>query len=277
MSGLLPGAGAGSSSVASRFISQTQLTEAQKRREQEIKDAYARLGQEPPPESLAAAASASGGGGSSSTEYDPRSLFERLQANKDAKQEEWDERMKLTNQFRGIDASESDFLNDMQAELRDKERAKRQAEQQELLEFRKAAEEKKRLAEIAIAAAAGTPGAPPAGISPPRIPSASASPPPPPAAVAKPAPSTSKPAAAPKRKRDGLGLGIVRKKPAPAAAAKPTPPKPAAAQEEKASKVGSPTEAKAIPAAEKTAEQDQKAAKGKPASTAETSQPPDVS
>lgn len=45
--------------------------------------------------------------------------------------------MKLSNQFRGIDEEESSFLADVQAEKRAAERAKREAEQRELEEFRK--------------------------------------------------------------------------------------------------------------------------------------------
>ncbi|KDN51304.1 hypothetical protein K437DRAFT_221657, partial [Tilletiaria anomala UBC 951] len=112
-------------SVASRFVSQTELTEAQKRREQELKDAYARIGQEPP-----AASSASEGA------YDPRSLYERLKANRDAKQEEWDERMRLSNHFRGIDASESDFLNHVAAEQREHDALRSRLEREELEKFR---------------------------------------------------------------------------------------------------------------------------------------------
>ncbi|KAK0525402.1 hypothetical protein OC834_005193 [Tilletia horrida] len=119
-------------SVASRFVSQTELSEAQARREADVRAAYARLGQEPPAEALAAAR---GGGG---TEYDPRSLYERLQANKNAKQEKFDEMMKLSNQFRGLDEDETEFLADVAAERRAEEAKKRAEEENELQEFRRA-------------------------------------------------------------------------------------------------------------------------------------------
>lgn len=113
------------SSVASRFVSQGQLTEAQKKREQDLKDAYARIGQEPPPSAKA------------DEEYDPRTLYEKLQANKDAKQEKHDETWKLSNQFRGIDEGESEFLAEVAKERRDEERKKRQEEREQLEAFRR--------------------------------------------------------------------------------------------------------------------------------------------
>lgn len=114
-------------SVASRFVSSTELTEAQKKREADLKAAYARMGQEVPESSLP----------KPDEEYDPRSLFERLQANKDAKQEKFDETWKLSNQFRGIDEGESEFLAAVAKEKAEDERRKRDAERKELEEFRK--------------------------------------------------------------------------------------------------------------------------------------------
>lgn len=50
-------------SVASRFVSSSELSDAQKKKEDDLKAAYARIGQEPPPRP-------------EKDEYDPRSLFE---------------------------------------------------------------------------------------------------------------------------------------------------------------------------------------------------------
>lgn len=44
-------------------------------------------------------------------EYDPRSLFDRLQEQKDKKQDEYEAQFKLSNQVRGIDEDEAQFLN----------------------------------------------------------------------------------------------------------------------------------------------------------------------
>ncbi|PWN49279.1 hypothetical protein IE53DRAFT_388528 [Violaceomyces palustris] len=118
--------GAKPGSVASRFISQSEITEAQERRQQELKATYARLGQEPPKEE----------------EYDPRSLFERLQANKEAKQEKFDALFKPSNLYRGIDEAESEFLADVAKEKRDEERRKKEDENRELEEFRRATQAK---------------------------------------------------------------------------------------------------------------------------------------
>lgn len=114
------------SSVSSRFVSSTELSEAQKRREADLKAAYARIGQEAP-------ASAS----LKEEEYDPRSLYERLQANKDAKQENFEETWKLSNQFRGIDEGESEFLAEVAKDKAEAERRKREQERKELEEFRR--------------------------------------------------------------------------------------------------------------------------------------------
>ncbi|CAD6887533.1 unnamed protein product [Tilletia laevis] len=119
-------------SVASRFVSQTELSEAQARREADVRAAYARLGQDAPAEALAATK------GDTGAEYDPRSLFERLQANKNAKQEKIDEMLKLSNQFRGLDEDETVFLAEVAADKRAEEAMKRSEEEQELLEFRRA-------------------------------------------------------------------------------------------------------------------------------------------
>ncbi|PWN36658.1 uncharacterized protein FA14DRAFT_159091 [Meira miltonrushii] len=169
-----------SGSVTSRFVSQNDLEEAQKRREEEVRATYARLGQSPPPEALAAARREAGG--SDGSTYDPRSLYERLKANKDAKQEAIDEKLKLGNQFRGIDDSESVFLAQVAQQKKEAERLKQKETEDELERFRKAA----------LAKEASSPTLP-AKTTPPT-----------------PASGASKGKAA-KRKREGL-LGVVKKK-----------------------------------------------------------------
>ncbi|KIJ45637.1 hypothetical protein M422DRAFT_250945 [Sphaerobolus stellatus SS14] len=59
-------------SVSSRFVSQSELEEAKKRREEQWKAAYARLGQKPPEPTQEEV-------------YDGRSLAEKLAANKHKK------------------------------------------------------------------------------------------------------------------------------------------------------------------------------------------------
>ncbi|CAO1632644.1 unnamed protein product [Sympodiomycopsis kandeliae] len=191
-------------SVASRFVSSNELSDAQKKREAELKEAYERIGQEPPPEPA-------------KEEYDPRSLYERLKANKDAKQEKFDETWKLSNQFRGIDEGESDFLADIAKEKREQERLKLEEERQQLEDFRRAHR-----------SGATAPSRPHSeALSPPSSSSlskqqsqtsSSKSPDPEPsskttaAGIKRPPPSSdSKPSKSSKKKRDGSMFGIRRK------------------------------------------------------------------
>ena len=74
------------------FVSQADLTDAQKRREREIQEAYARIGEEPPPKPAEEA-------------YDPRPLYERLREARALQDERIEEMFKLRNQFRGLDES----------------------------------------------------------------------------------------------------------------------------------------------------------------------------
>lgn len=171
-----------SGSVTSRFVSQIDLEEAQKKREEEVRATYARLGQSPPPEALAAARREAGG--SDGSTYDPRSLYERLKANKDAKQEAIDEKLKLGNQFRGIDDSESVFLAQIAKQKMEAERLKERETKDELERFRKAT-----LAKEA---------------SPPTLPTKTST-------VPITASSGIKKGKTAKRKREGL-LGVVKKK-----------------------------------------------------------------
>jgi len=112
-----------SGSVGSRFVSQKDIDAANATRDAEWKAAYARLGQEPPPRPQPDV-------------YDGRSLYERLQQQKTMKQEEWDEKMKLSNQFRGIDEEESAFLAAVQSERRQKEREQKLREEEEVAVFK---------------------------------------------------------------------------------------------------------------------------------------------
>ncbi|KAG8906195.1 hypothetical protein FRB99_007411 [Tulasnella sp. 403] len=111
-----------SGSVGSRFVSEADIDAAKATREAEWKAAYARIGQEPPPRPI--------------EDYDGRSLFERLQEQKTMKQEQWDEKMKLSNQFRGIDEEDSAFLVAMQSEKLQAEKLLKQEEAEQVAMFR---------------------------------------------------------------------------------------------------------------------------------------------
>lgn len=199
--------------AGSRFVSETQLNEAQKKREEEIRASYARMGQDAPADALRAAAQ-------QQDTYDPRSLFEKLQANKDAKQEAWEDKHKLANQFRGIDESESQFLAEVARERKLEQRRKELETQKELDDFRRAATAAHETSPPDPRALYGRASSPSSRLttssqSPPQQHGSSS-------AVAFPASSSNTVAAsaAPsqakakgKRKREGL-LGVVKKKPA---------------------------------------------------------------
>jgi len=111
--------------VGSRFVSQSDLETARARREEQWKAAYARLGQEPPPPPQEDA-------------YDGRSLAEKLAANRAAKQEEWEEKTKLANQFRALEEDEIMFLDSVRERQELEERERKEREGEELKTFREA-------------------------------------------------------------------------------------------------------------------------------------------
>ncbi|KAI8519808.1 hypothetical protein Bbelb_030650 [Branchiostoma belcheri] len=61
-------------------------------------------------------------------EYDPRSLFERLEEQKEKKQAEFEEQFKFKNQFRGLEEEETNFLGEVDNIRAKIERQKRQEE-----------------------------------------------------------------------------------------------------------------------------------------------------
>lgn len=111
--------------VASRFVSQSDIEAAKTRKEEQWRAAYARLGQEPPPQPVDDA-------------YDGRSLAEKLAANRVAKQEEWEEQMKLSNQFRALEEDEITFLDSIRERQAEEERLRKAEDGAELSGFRKA-------------------------------------------------------------------------------------------------------------------------------------------
>ncbi|KAG1773207.1 N-terminal domain of NEFA-interacting nuclear protein NIP30-domain-containing protein [Suillus occidentalis] len=111
--------------VGSRFISQNDLEEAKARRDDQWKAAYARLGQVPPPQPV-------------EDSFDGRSLAEKLAANRVAKQEEWEEKTKLANQFRALEEDEIMFLDSIREKQAEEERLRKAQDGEELSDFRKA-------------------------------------------------------------------------------------------------------------------------------------------
>lgn len=114
-----------SGAVGSRFVTQSEVETAKARRDEQWRAAYARLGQEPPPPPAEDA-------------FDGRSLAEKLAANRAAKQEEWEERNKLGNQFRALEEDEVLFLDSIMEKQREEERLRKEMDGEELKHFREA-------------------------------------------------------------------------------------------------------------------------------------------
>ncbi|KAH8835188.1 N-terminal domain of NEFA-interacting nuclear protein NIP30-domain-containing protein [Flagelloscypha sp. PMI_526] len=112
------------SAASSKFISQGDIDRAKEARDAQWREAYARLGQEPPPKPQ--------------EDNDTRSLAEKLAANKIAKQEEWEERSKLANQFRALEEDEVAFLDSIQEKKDAEDRQRQQVEGLEVKNFREA-------------------------------------------------------------------------------------------------------------------------------------------
>ncbi|PWY97836.1 hypothetical protein BCV70DRAFT_153451, partial [Testicularia cyperi] len=106
--------------VSSRFVSQTELDEAAANRAS----------------SSSTTNNGAPGAAKEEEEYDPRSLYERLQAHKQAKDEKYDEMFKLSNQFRGIDEGESEFLSQVAQQKKQEEDEKRRLDYDQLKAFR---------------------------------------------------------------------------------------------------------------------------------------------
>ncbi|KAJ3528454.1 hypothetical protein NMY22_g9406 [Coprinellus aureogranulatus] len=179
--------------VGSRFITQDEIDSARARKEEQWKAAYARLGQDPPPPQT-----------HDDGVYDGRSLAEKLAANRIAKQEEWEEKNKLANQFRALEEDEIMFLDSIREKQEQEERIRKEMEGVELKGFREA-----------VAARASTANSAPPVITPPAAPVR---------------PAAKVPAPAKRDAKKGLKGVIVKKKNKPSAKAatiadtKPVPP-----------------------------------------------------
>ncbi|KAJ2920182.1 hypothetical protein MD484_g22, partial [Candolleomyces efflorescens] len=165
--------------VGSRFVTEHEIDSARARRDEQWKAAYARLGQEPPPQQQEDAV------------YDGRSLAEKLAANRVAKQEEWEEKNKLANQFRALEEDEIMFLDSIREKQEEEERIRKEMDGEELKSFREA-----------VAARTSTTNNAPPVISPPQPASVSSKP------AAKPKPAVS----AKKDTKKSLKGLIVKKK-----------------------------------------------------------------
>uniref|UniRef100_A0A3Q2VET8 Proteasome activator subunit 3 interacting protein 1 n=1 Tax=Haplochromis burtoni TaxID=8153 RepID=A0A3Q2VET8_HAPBU len=106
--------------LSRKFVSEAELDERRKKRQEE----WEKIRKPDDPEEVP------------EEEYDPRSLFERLQEQKDKKQEEYEEQFKFKNMVRGLDEDESSFLDEVSRQQCLVEKQRRDEEKKELLEYR---------------------------------------------------------------------------------------------------------------------------------------------
>ncbi|XP_029993544.1 PSME3-interacting protein isoform X2 [Sphaeramia orbicularis] len=118
----MAGGGAAGVDLSRKFVSEAELDERRKKRQEEWEKVRKPDDPEEAPEE----------------EYDPRSLFERLQEQKDKKQEEFEEQFKFKNMVRGLDEDETSFLDEVSRQQCLVEKQRRDEEKQELLEYRSA-------------------------------------------------------------------------------------------------------------------------------------------
>ncbi|KAM3609148.1 uncharacterized protein V6R79_010203 [Siganus canaliculatus] len=116
----MAGGGAAGVDLSRKFVSEAELDEKRKKRQEEWEKVRKPEDPQEAPEE----------------EYDPRSLFERLQEQKDKKQEEFEEQFKFKNMVRGLDEDETSFLDEVSRQQCLVEKQRRDEEKQELLEYR---------------------------------------------------------------------------------------------------------------------------------------------
>ncbi|KAI2578656.1 proteasome activator subunit 3 interacting protein 1, partial [Homo sapiens] len=106
--------------IKKRFVSEAELDERRKRRQEEWEKVRKPEDPEECPEEV----------------YDPRSLYERLQEQKDRKQQEYEEQFKFKNMVRGLDEDETNFLDEVSRQQELIEKQRREEELKELKEYR---------------------------------------------------------------------------------------------------------------------------------------------
>ncbi|KAM9855081.1 PSME3-interacting protein [Aulostomus maculatus] len=116
----MAGGGAAGVDLSRKFVSEAELDERRKKRQEEWEKVRKPDDPQEVPEE----------------EYDPRSLFERLQEQKDKKQEEYEEQFKFKNMVRGLDDDETSFLDEVSRQQSLMEKQRRDEEKKELLEYR---------------------------------------------------------------------------------------------------------------------------------------------
>ncbi|KAG2470055.1 F192A protein, partial [Polypterus senegalus] len=106
--------------INNKFVSETQLEERRKKRQEEWEKVRKPDDPEECPEEV----------------YDPRSLYERLQEQKDKKQQEFEEQFKFKNMVKGLDEDETNFLDEVSRQQQLIEKQRRDEDMKELHEYR---------------------------------------------------------------------------------------------------------------------------------------------
>uniref|UniRef100_A0A3B4CFR4 FAM192A/Fyv6 N-terminal domain-containing protein n=1 Tax=Pygocentrus nattereri TaxID=42514 RepID=A0A3B4CFR4_PYGNA len=106
--------------LSRKFVSESELEEKRKRRQEEWEKVRKPDDPEEVPEE----------------EYDPRSLYERLQEQKEKKQEEYEEQFKFKNMVKGLDEDDTNFLDEVSRQQSLVEKQRRDEELQEIQEYR---------------------------------------------------------------------------------------------------------------------------------------------
>ncbi|KAL8194711.1 UNVERIFIED_CONTAM: hypothetical protein K2H54_029816 [Gekko kuhli] len=106
--------------INKRFVTEAELEERRKRRQEEWEKVRKPEDPEECPEEV----------------YDPRSLYERLQEQKDKKQQEFEEQFKFKNMVRGLDEDETKFLDEVSRQQALIEKQRREEDLKELNEYR---------------------------------------------------------------------------------------------------------------------------------------------
>ncbi|XP_078067147.1 PSME3-interacting protein [Mustelus asterias] len=108
--------------IKRRFVTEAELDERRKQRQEEWEKVRKPEDPEECPEQV----------------YDPRSLFERLQEQKDKKQAEFEEQFKFKNMVRGLDEDETNYLDEVSRQQVLLEKQRRDEDAKELKEYRSA-------------------------------------------------------------------------------------------------------------------------------------------
>ncbi|XP_052438938.1 PSME3-interacting protein isoform X1 [Carassius gibelio] len=108
--------------LSRKFVSESELDERRKKRQEEWEKVRNPDDPEEAPEE----------------KYDPRSLYERLQEQKDKKQEEFEEQLKFKNMVKGLDEDETSFLDEVSRKQSLIEKHRRDEEALEIKEYRSA-------------------------------------------------------------------------------------------------------------------------------------------